>query len=182
MRKTALLIVAAIAGLIGIQGCERHEDSGKVRSAIEARNKELGAAFAKGDYAAVAGMYSSSAQLFPPNAPVVSGHDAIQGAWKSFIDGGFKGLELSTSEVEAVGDHADEEGTYRLVGPDGQTTADSGKYMVIWKKENGQWFLHRDIWNSSSPPPPPPAAPAPETTEAPAAAPAPAEAPPPPAP
>ena len=29
---------------------------------------------------------------------------------------------------------------------------DSGKFIVIWKQEGGQWKLHRDIWNSSMPP------------------------------
>jgi ketosteroid isomerase-like protein len=30
---------------------------------------------------------------------------------------------------------------------------DKGKYIVIWKQEDGQWKLHRDIFNSSMPPP-----------------------------
>jgi hypothetical protein len=28
---------------------------------------------------------------------------------------------------------------------------DTGKYIVIWKRENGAWKWHRDIWNSSRP-------------------------------
>jgi hypothetical protein len=28
---------------------------------------------------------------------------------------------------------------------------DQGKYIVIWKREKGQWKLHRDIFNSSVP-------------------------------
>jgi len=30
---------------------------------------------------------------------------------------------------------------------------DKGKYIVIWKQEEGQWKLHRDIFNSSMPAP-----------------------------
>jgi ketosteroid isomerase-like protein len=30
---------------------------------------------------------------------------------------------------------------------------DEGKYIVIWKHEDGQWKLHRDILNSSRPAP-----------------------------
>jgi uncharacterized protein (TIGR02246 family) len=164
MREKTLLLVAAVAALISLQGCG--EDSGKVRAAIEARNKDFGAAFAKGDAAAVAGFYTSNGQMFPPNAAIVSGRDSIQKAWQAFVDAGFKGIELNTSEVEACGDHADEEGTYQVLGKDG-LVADTGKYLVIWKKENGQWSLHRDIWNSSNPPPAPP--PAPEAAAAPAA-------------
>ena len=28
---------------------------------------------------------------------------------------------------------------------------DEGKYIVIWKREAGQWKLHRDILNRSMP-------------------------------
>jgi ketosteroid isomerase-like protein len=30
---------------------------------------------------------------------------------------------------------------------------DSGKYVVIWKREDGAWKLHRDIWTTSASPP-----------------------------
>src|SRR2546423_952824 len=100
MRKTALLLAVT---LIGLQGCNQPPDNAKVRAAIESRNKELGAAFAKGDAAAIAGMYSSSAQLFPPNGPTV-GRDGVQKLWQQFIDGKFKALELTTTEVEACAD------------------------------------------------------------------------------
>jgi ketosteroid isomerase-like protein len=54
--------------------------------------------------------------------------------------------------VEAHGDMAYEVGKLTLKGEDG-TVLDSGKYVVIWKRENGQWRLHRDIWNTSMPAP-----------------------------
>ena len=169
MHKKSLLLAAVTVAVIGLQGCSPKEDDAKVKAAIEARNKEVSAAFAKGDAAGVAALYSSGAQMFPPNAGIVSGHDAIQKAWKDFVDAGFKGLELMTVEVEGHGDSADEEGQYRLIAADGKVV-DTGKYIVVWKRENGNWFLHRDIWNSSNPPPPPPppppAAAAPDATGA----------------
>ena len=30
-------------------------------------------------------------------------------------------------------------------------TADRGKSCVVWKKVNGQWMLHRDIWSTDMP-------------------------------
>jgi hypothetical protein len=41
---------------------------------------------------------------------------------------------------------------YALQAEGGQVT-DTGKYVVIWQHEAGQWELHRDIWNSSQPAP-----------------------------
>jgi hypothetical protein len=31
---------------------------------------------------------------------------------------------------------------------------DKGKYVEIWKKENGEWKIYADIWNTSLPPAP----------------------------
>jgi ketosteroid isomerase-like protein len=47
---------------------------------------------------------------------------------------------------------AHEVGKYTLMG-DGDKVLDSGKYVVIWQRQDGQWKLHRDIWNSSQPAP-----------------------------
>ena len=164
MQKTSLLLAALTVAVIGVQGCCSKEDDSKVRAAIEARNKEYGAAVAKGDAAAVTALYTATAVLMPPNMLTVSGHDAIQGVFKTFIESGIKGLELTTTEVEGHRDSADEEGTFKVLG-DGGKVLDTGKYIVVWKRENDNWFLHRDIWNSNNPPPPPPA-PAPAAAEA----------------
>jgi ketosteroid isomerase-like protein len=48
------------------------------------------------------------------------------------------------------GDTAVEVGRYTLSGEGGQVL-DTGKYVVIWKKEDDAWRYHRDIWNSSMP-------------------------------
>ncbi|GAF78655.1 unnamed protein product, partial [marine sediment metagenome] len=53
---------------------------------------------------------------------------------------------------ESYGNFAIEEGRYTLYA-EGDQIADQGKYIVTWKKEDGQWKLHRDIWNTSNPAP-----------------------------
>lgn len=59
-------------------------------------------------------------------------------------------LVLVTREVEGAGDAAWERGTSEWVMPDGQVT-DSGKYIVIWKRTEEGWKLHRDIMNADAP-------------------------------
>jgi ketosteroid isomerase-like protein len=44
-------------------------------------------------------------------------------------------------------DTAIEIGKHTLRGEAGNVM-DSGKYAVLWKQEDSQWKLHRDIWNS----------------------------------
>jgi ketosteroid isomerase-like protein len=43
-----------------------------------------------------------------------------------------------------------EEGVYEIKTKDGKQL-DKGKYIVLWKKEDGKWKLHRDISNSDLP-------------------------------
>ncbi len=132
------------------------------RSAIEAGNKKFGAGVAKGDAAEVAGLYNEDAQALPPGGDAVKGRAAILKMWQGVFDAGIAGAVLTTLEVEVMGDTAAEVGTFLLTTKDGRT-ADRGKYIVLWKKVSGQWYLHRDIWNSSQPPAPakqePPGAP-----------------------
>ena len=59
--------------------------------------------------------------------------------------------KLETVELEDHGTTAVEVGCYTLSG--GGQVMDSGKFIVIWKQEGGQWKLHRDSWNSSMAPP-----------------------------
>jgi len=52
--------------------------------------------------------------------------------------------------VEQHGDTAIEVSKAELYA-EGDKKIDDAKYIVIWKKENGEWKLHRDIFNSSRP-------------------------------
>jgi uncharacterized protein (TIGR02246 family) len=136
------LVLATTSSVSGRQG--------DARAAIEAANKQFVAAFAKGDAAALAAMYTTGALAFPPNGEVTKGREAIQKLWKGVIDAGIKAATLTTTEVETHGDTAHEVGNYEMK-VEGGKVADRGKYIVIWKRDGGQWKLHRDIWNSSMP-------------------------------
>jgi uncharacterized protein (TIGR02246 family) len=125
---------------------ERTED---VREAIAAANQNFMRAFARGDAAGMAALYTADGQLLPTHSDVVSGPRAIQEFWQAVMGMGIKEATLETVELEAHGDTAHEVGRYRLSGDAGPL--DHGKYIVIWKREGGQWKLRRDIWNSSVP-------------------------------
>ena len=117
----------------------------QVREAVETGNRAFIAAFLRGDAHAVADLYTESAQLIAPGSPVARGRSAIAAAWQKAIDAGTKDLRLETADVESAGDLAFETGVVRLVAKDGGIT--EGRYVVVWKRTNGQWKLHRDTWN-----------------------------------
>ena len=117
---------------------------------IDTVNQRLAEAVEKGDAAAAAALYTEDGKFLAPNADFFSGRDAIQGFFQAAIDGGIKGLNLSTLELEIQGETGYEVGTYELV-VDGGVVADSGKFIVIWKRVGGTWQLHRDMINTSLP-------------------------------
>jgi uncharacterized protein (TIGR02246 family) len=123
-----------------------------IREVIEEGNQQWSIAFSTGDSAALAAMYTPNAQLFPMHSEVVSGREAIQQFWQGVMASGVKGATLTTLEVDEQGETAYEVGQYELRG-EGHKVLDHGKYVVVWKRTQGQWRLHRDIWNSTLPAP-----------------------------
>ncbi len=121
-----------------------------VRAEIQAAEESFMATFKRGDAAGVAALYTTDGQLLPTHSDFVTGAEAIRAFWQGAMDMGIKEAKLEAVEAEGHGDTAIEVGKYTLLAEGGQV-ADAGKYVVIWRKVDGVWKLHRDIWNSSQP-------------------------------
>ena len=145
-------IYALLALVIVLTSCATAPTQGNVRQAIEANNSKWAEALSRGEAATIAALYTSTAQLLPANGNVVSGKEAIQKYWQGAITSGFKAITLTTVEVESCGDTVYEVGKYTVPGEGGKVL-DPGDYVVIWKREKGQWKLHRDIWTTNTPAP-----------------------------
>ena len=104
--------------------------------------------FHRQDAAGLANMYTADAQLLPPNADFMIGREAIQAFWQGAMEMGLKEAEIEIVEVEQLDETAVEMSRYKLFGA-GKQLADQGKFIVIWKYVDGQWKLHRDIFNSN---------------------------------
>lgn len=146
--RPVVLLVTMLLLTIGLSSPSAQ--TGDVRAAIEAVNATFGAAWGAKDAAALTALYTATATVMAPNGARVSGSAAILEFWKTSLPGAPAVGKLTTAEVESHGDTAHEVGTYQLSGADGKLV-DKGKYIVIWKREGGQWKLHRDIWNSDLP-------------------------------
>ena len=126
--------------------------STEIRNAIATINQEFLSAFSRGDAAGLAATYTSNGQALPTNSDIIEGRTALQGFWQVVLDMGIKSATLETVELDIQGNSAIEIGKYTLQGEGGQIL-DAGKYLVVWKQEDGQWKWHRDIWNTSMPAP-----------------------------
>ena len=143
--------IAVVAGCL-LCGCAAPEtrQPQDVTEQIQAANGEFMAAFAAGDAQALATLYAENGMLLPPNSDFVSGTAAIQEFWQAVMDAGVAGAKLTVEEAQGLDDTAWEVGRYALYDPAG-STIDEGKYIVLWKRTEAGWRLHRDIWNSSRP-------------------------------
>jgi len=134
--------------LISDQGSPRKEIMANSDADLLAADHDFMQTFGRGDAKAIAARYTSDGQLLPAHSDLVTGRQVIQDFWQAAIDTGIKTVQLDTLEVEGYGGTAIEVGKYKLGGEEEQVL-DEGKYIVIWKRENGQWRMHRDIWNTS---------------------------------
>ena len=106
------------------------------------------------DAAAIAALYAEDGAVMPPNGPIGKGRAAIQQTWAAMM--GTPGFALTFVPeqilVSSSGDMALDRGTYKLtVAPAGTTQADTGKYVVVWRKIGGEWKAAADIFNSDLP-------------------------------
>jgi uncharacterized protein (TIGR02246 family) len=106
------------------------------------------------DTMSIANVYAADGYFMPPNAPRIDGRDAIRSAWAGMLQGSNFSLTLRPTEIVVAqsADIAYDIGTYSLGmdGPEGRIE-DEGKYVVVWKKVNGEWKIVADIINSSKP-------------------------------
>ena len=118
-----------------------------VRESINEGNRNFGSAVARKDYAAMAALYTENAMVLPPDGPIVTGRPAIEEFWRSAANAlGLTDAVLRTRDLEVAGDTAYEVGEANLQLGGGQIMV---KYLVVWTRgDDGNWLLHRDIWNT----------------------------------
>ncbi len=109
-----------------------------------------GEAFANGDSAKFVNSYTSDACIYVTNAPKMCGPQSITAFFNGAYSMGIRNLKLTTDEITGGTEGVVETGNYELFVDKG-VSIDKGKYIVIWKEENGQWKMHRDIWNTDMP-------------------------------
>jgi ketosteroid isomerase-like protein len=132
--------------LIGFASPSR---AAEVRAAIESANAKFSALAAQGDGAALAGLYATDGAVMPAGSEPIRGSQAIAKFWQSALDSGVAAIELKTVEVYGQGTTATEVGEYALH----DKVLDRGKYIVIWRHQDGQWKLLRDMFSTNVPPP-----------------------------
>jgi ketosteroid isomerase-like protein len=165
MKKYCSLLLIA-GGMIFITSCEQAAtdktsenrtgdttaadfDLGKARDWIEKDNAKFSEEVRRGDTNALLAHYTSDAWVMFDNSEPFKGND-IASAWGSAIRSGMKDLKITTQDLIGNAGLLAETGMFEMYGA-GNKLLEKGKYVVIWKPENGGWKIYRDIGNSNMP-------------------------------
>jgi ketosteroid isomerase-like protein len=95
-------------------------------------------------------VYTQNARILPPGAEMISGRENIKNFWQSALHTmGIKAVKLQTIDFEPLGEAGFEIGRARLEFAAGTPPMDV-KYVVLWKREGGQWKWDVDMWSPVS--------------------------------
>lgn len=151
------LLPAAIAFLTSCnmsttkESTESKFDISAVKKHIDEANKTYGERFNSNDTAFYNDRYCRDAVIMPEQMPAKAGRDSIRHF--NYNDGNNKGFKIEVTATNIYGspDAVIEEGFYTFPGDDG-VIYDKGKFIAIWKQEDGKWKLFREIWNGDRAP------------------------------
>lgn len=153
MKKTIVTIILASALFSCKPNAEKASsfDVENAKKEIATANQSFEDFVSKSDSIGLAtNCYTKDAKLMSPNSDIISGREALVSAFSSIFKSGITGIKLTTTEIWGDENTITEEGAMQLKIKDG-TVVEKGKYLVIWKKEDGKWKLHRDCYNSNLP-------------------------------
>ena len=157
-RKT--LLAFAVLGVLAA-GCTKTappQDVAADKAKLEADAVSWFDHFSAVDSEGVANLYADDAIVMPPGGPAVTGRPAIKTLFGDMAaQTKAAGMALKHGTVngsDVCGDMGWISGNYSVTDSTGNPI-DSGNYMSVHHRVNGQWLYTRDIWNSDRPPAPP---------------------------
>jgi uncharacterized protein (TIGR02246 family) len=140
-----ILLAAAALATVGA-GC----GGAAPPAADKAAADELTASWVKavdaGDAAAVAELYTEDAESLPPGGPAITGRNAIEAYWRDDFGSGGIVTRLTPRASIAQADLLHVNGTYEVAAKGSAASLASGQYQQLWKRVDGQWKVHDEIW------------------------------------
>lgn len=162
MKKSLIIVfAAALLGLLtgncsnhkatsGAPGTSDTVDMVALKQIIQAKNDQFTNAHITGDTAFLNNIFTADARIFAPGSEVVTGRRSIEAINREYIEYQIKEFREETTALYGSGPYLMDEGTYLMrYGKD--NTTEKGKYLNVWKYENGDWKLQANIWNTNAP-------------------------------
>jgi ketosteroid isomerase-like protein len=148
-----VLTVFAVLSLAACNVAPKSTD-GAPDPALRARSDSLEAAEAALDKGRAIAFWAPDAIIQPAGMPQVNGRDSVAALYTFFFEkAGLKGLIGKPTQItmSQSGDLAFEVGVNHLTfgSPKGDLL-DVGKYLMVWKKTNGVWYVQALAFTSDA--------------------------------
>lgn len=122
-------------------------DISKAKNEIQVQLRAYENNLKKGDSLALGNMYTADAEIFTHGAPSTIGRQNIINSYGEMIRDSLTVSDFVTTGLWGNADMLVEEGTGYFAHANGKKVA-SGKYILVWKKEDGQWKIFKDTFFS----------------------------------
>ncbi|WGD34314.1 DUF4440 domain-containing protein [Olleya sp. YS] len=106
--------------------------------------------FINGNITRIVERYTTDAKLFPNDSEIIEGFYDISKHFTMPENVKIVSHKIFPSEIKVVNENAYAYGTYEgtTLTPEGEKISWKGKYVNVWRKENGEWKVYLEIWNS----------------------------------
>ena len=96
------------------------------------------------DYDKIANAYTADGKIFPGNRDIIEGREDIRAYWVLPEGMSVTYHKVTTEEVKIIGDEAYDYGYYegKSKNAAGEESSWSGKYVIVWKKVDGNWLMY----------------------------------------
>jgi ketosteroid isomerase-like protein len=131
----------------GITKIEPGVDSTEAAKTVAGEQQVFMDAFRKGDSIGVANVYTTDAKVMNAGMPAAEGRVSIIHFFGRIFKNGPLKITTKTLGVWNNATMIVEEGQWLMADKNGETY-DHGKYLILWKMEDGKWKKFRDCHNS----------------------------------
>jgi ketosteroid isomerase-like protein len=150
LRYGTILFGLLITATIIISGCEQKNQDTDARAKvdlttlekdIESRLRQYENYLKNGDSVALGNMYTEDAEIIPSTV----GRDNIVKVFAGMIRDSITGSSFKTTKLWGNEQLLVEDGTGTWYHTNG-TVVGSGRYLLVWTKDEGEWKILRDTW------------------------------------
>ncbi|MFQ5664365.1 MAG: YybH family protein [Terriglobia bacterium] len=154
MKRFSLILATAF--VLAASACAPLPDVEAERAALRDTERRAATAANQKEVEGWLAVFAEDASMFPPNAPIVTGKQALREwgrAWMATPGFAFA-LQPDKVEVSRAADLGYTLGTYQITmnDPHGNPLTERGKYVTVWKKQpDDSWKVVADIGNPNQP-------------------------------
>ena len=130
--------------------CKKELNTTSDLDIIKQNISKFSRAYMDGDIRSLTDLYTIDGKIFPNNRKILSGKSALNLYWT--IPEGVKILHHKATpiDIQIENNTAYDYGYYegKTLTKDQKEISWKGKYIIVWKKINGNWKIDLDIWNN----------------------------------